>query len=224
MRIDVWVLRESLIHFLLLQGQFLKVIAGHGMRRMVLHVKAAAGDEMVVEFLLVFDGLDAKKDGAKSKRGDQENTDQFLLPDLRGPDGHGHGQTAHNQHNGVAGAQLDVKGIAANAKCGAECMAVYGGGQKKAAEEQDRRHQENPHAERSGFLLLLERLKMSVQIAGAMHSVLLFAIPRMASNCLQRRRGKPRPYKSTNRLHERARAAALLPPSQDRGGSENRRA
>src|SRR5882762_6686115 len=174
MRIDVWVLRESLIHFLLLQGQFLKVIAGHGMRRMVLHVKAEAGDEMVVEFLLVFDGLDAKKDGAKTKRGDQENTDQFLLPDLRGPDGHGHGQTAHNQHNGVAGAQHDVKGIAANAKSGAECMAVYGVGQKEAAEEQDFGDQEDPHAERSGFLLLLEGLKLSVQLSGAMHAVLLF--------------------------------------------------
>src|SRR6266478_6182480 len=168
------VLCESLIHFLLLQGQFLKVIAGHGMRRMVLHVKAEAGDEMVVEFLLVFDGLDAKKDGAKTKRGDQENTDQFLLPDLRGPDGHGHGQTAHNQHNGVAGAQHDVKGIAANAKSGAECMAVYGVGQKEAAEEQDFGDQEDPHAERSGFLLLLEGLKLSVQLSGAMHAVLLF--------------------------------------------------
>ena len=58
---------------------------------MVLHVKAAAGDQMVVELLLVFDALDAKKDGAKSQRGDQENTDPFLFADLSGSDGYGHG-------------------------------------------------------------------------------------------------------------------------------------
>jgi len=38
----------------------------------------------VVEFLLVFDGLDAKKNGAKTKRGDEENADELLFPDLRG--------------------------------------------------------------------------------------------------------------------------------------------
>ena len=72
------------------------------MRRVVPHVKAAAGNEMVVELLLVFDGFDAKKDCAETKRGDQENTNQFLLADLRGPYGHGHGQAAKDQHDGVA--------------------------------------------------------------------------------------------------------------------------
>src|SRR6266566_2359127 len=172
--VNVRVDGESLIHFLFLQGQFLKVIAGHGMRRMVLHVKAVAGDEMVVEFLLVFDGLDAKKDGAKTKRGDQENTDPFLLANLRGPDGHGHGQTAHNQHNGVAGAKCDVKSVTANAESGAESAAIDGVSEKHAAEEQDFRDEENPHAKRGGFLLLLEGLKLPVQIAGAMHAGLLF--------------------------------------------------
>src|SRR5258705_3848048 len=41
----------------------------------------------------------------------QENTDQFLFADLGRPYRHGHGQTAHDQHNGVAGAQGDVKSI-----------------------------------------------------------------------------------------------------------------
>src|SRR4029077_18168195 len=82
---------ESFIHFFFLQGQFLEVIAGHGMRRMVLHVKAVTGNQMMVELLLVLDGFDAKKDGAEAKRGNQENTDQLFLADLGGPDGHGHG-------------------------------------------------------------------------------------------------------------------------------------
>src|SRR3989442_3135268 len=49
-----------------------------------------------------------------------ENADQFLFTNLGRPDSHGHGQTAHNQHNGVAGAQGDVKSIAADAESGAE--------------------------------------------------------------------------------------------------------
>src|SRR5216683_4912389 len=139
---------------------------------------------MMVEFLLVFDGLDAKKDGAKNKRGDQENTDQFLLSDLRGPYGHGHGQTAHNQHNGVASAERYVERVAADAERRAEGSAIDGVGQEQAAEEQDFGDQENPHTERGGFLLLLERLKLSVQFAGAMHSVLLFLNQSMAwANC-----------------------------------------
>ncbi len=129
---------------------------------------------MVVELLLVFDRFDAKKDSAESKRGDQENGDEALFSDLGGPDGHGHGQTAHNQHDGVAGTELDIQRVAADAEGGAERAAVDGVSEEHAAEEQDFGDQENPHAERGGFLLLFERLKMSVQIAGAMHSVLLF--------------------------------------------------
>src|SRR5882724_1053310 len=132
------------------------------MRRMVLHVKTMAGNEMVVEFLLVFDALDAKKDGAKNQRGDQENTDQFLLADLSGPHGHGHGQTAHDEHDGVACSQRDIKRIAADTEGRAEGAAIDGVSEEHAAEEQDFGDQENPHAECGGFLLLLERLKMSV--------------------------------------------------------------
>ncbi len=197
------------------------------MRRMVLHVKAAAGDEMVVEFLLVFDGLDAKKDGTKSKGGDEENADELLLADLGRPDGHGHGQAAHDKDNGVAGAQFDVKSVAANAEGGAESAPIDGVSEEHAAEEQDFGKQEDPHAERGGFLLLLKGLKMSVQLSGAVHAVLLFAIQRMTCNYSQRGRDKPRPCKSAKRfshLHEQARAMALLLPSQDRGGSESRMA
>src|SRR5229473_4609952 len=164
------------------------------MRRMVLHVKAVARDEMVVELLLVLDRFDAKKDGAENKSGDQENTDQFLLADLRGPDSHGHGQTAHNQHNGVAGAQCDVKSVTANAESGAESAAIDGVSAEHAAEKQDFSDEENPHAERSGFLLLLERLKLFVQIAGAVHSVLLFLSQSLAWLGPRTGRTEVRPY------------------------------
>jgi len=52
----------------LFQGQFLKVVSRHGMRWMILHVEASAGDEMMVELLFVFDRFDAQKDSAETKR------------------------------------------------------------------------------------------------------------------------------------------------------------
>src|SRR6202521_4570878 len=224
-RIDVRIVRESLFDFFFLQSQFFWIIAGHGMRGVVLHVKAAARNEVVVELLLVFDSFDAKKDGTEAKGGDQENADQFLFTNLGRPDSHGHSQTAHNQHNGVAGAQGDVKSIAADAESGAEHAAIDGVSEEQATEEQDFGHQENPHAERGGFFLLLERLKLSVQIAGAVHSVLLFLSQRRAWLGPRTGRTEVRPYikiKVASRLPERARAAVLLPPNQDRGGSESR--
>src|SRR6266446_2015825 len=117
-----------------------------------------------------------------------------LFADLRGPHGHGHGQTAHNQHNGVAGAQFDVKSVTANAEGGAESAAINGVSEEHAPEKQDFSDEENPHAERSGFLLLLERLKLFVQIAGAMHSVLLFLSQSLAWLGPRTGRTEVRPY------------------------------
>src|SRR5258708_22684859 len=174
MEVDVRIGGERLINFRFFQRQFFQVIASHGMRRMVSHVKAAAGDEMMVELLFVFDRFDAKKGSSETKRSDQENADEALFSDLGGPDCHGHGQTAENEYDRVSSAQFNIECVTADTEGGAERAAVDGVGQEQAAEEQDFGDQENPHAERGGFLLLSERLKMSVQIAGAMHSVLLF--------------------------------------------------
>src|SRR5713226_1670584 len=71
--IDIRIALEGLLHFLFFPGQFFKVIGGGRMRGAITHVEAMAGNEMVVELLLVFDRFDAKKDSAESKRGDQEN-------------------------------------------------------------------------------------------------------------------------------------------------------
>src|SRR5713101_8175506 len=197
------------------------------MRRMILYVKVAARNQMMVELLLVFDGLHAKKNSAESKSSDQENTDQFLLAHLGGPDSHSHGQAAHDKDNGIAGAQFNVQRVAANAKSGAESTAIDGVGEEHAAEEQDFGDQENPHAERGGFLLLLERLKMSVQFSGAVHSVLLFLSQSMAWLRPLTGRTEVRPCtknKKPNHLHEPGQATALPPPNQGPGGSESRTA
>jgi hypothetical protein len=53
-------------------------------------------------------------------------------------------------------------------------VAIDGVGHEQAAEEENFGDQEYPHAERGGFLLLLERFEMAVQFSGAVHAVLLF--------------------------------------------------
>src|SRR3989442_15422149 len=55
-------------------------------------------------------------------------------------------------------------------------MPVDGVCQEQAAEEKNFGDQENPHSQRRSFLLLVQRLKLSVQLSGAVHSVLLFSV------------------------------------------------
>src|SRR5260221_5893864 len=57
-----------------------------------LKVEIPAGDVMLDVFFVILDALDAKKDGAEDKRGDEENRQQLCLADLGSPDGEGHGQ------------------------------------------------------------------------------------------------------------------------------------
>src|SRR5882672_3616229 len=52
-------------------------------------------------------------------------------------------------------------------------MAVDRVGEEDATEKENFLNQENPHAKRGGFLLLVQRLVLPVQLSGAMHSVLL---------------------------------------------------
>src|SRR5260370_34832025 len=118
------------------------------MRRMILYVKAAARNQMMVEFLLVFDGLHAKKNSAESKSGDQENPDQFLLAHRGGPDSHSHGQAAHDKDNGIAGAQFNFQRVSANAKSGAEITAIGGVREAHSAEKQNFSDQENHQTDR----------------------------------------------------------------------------
>jgi len=123
MRIDVWVLRRKPYPLPPSPGQFLKVIAGMD-AWMVLHVKAAAGDEMGDRFLLVFDGLDAKKNGAKSKRGDQENTDQFLLADCADQTAMAMVRLLISGTTVLPAPNVDVKSVAANAESGADAWRL----------------------------------------------------------------------------------------------------
>src|SRR5712664_1449352 len=108
MGVEVRVYLEGLLQLFFLCGNIFGVVSGRGMLTMVPDVECVARNQMVVELLFVFDDLNAKKDSAKSERGDQEKTDELYLADLRGPDRHGHGQAAHNQHHGIEATECQV--------------------------------------------------------------------------------------------------------------------
>ena len=78
--------------------------AGAGIVRAVVHVKAETGDVVLNEFVVVLDALDAEEDGAEDQGGNEEEGDELFLADLGGPDGHGHGEAAADQDDGIDGA------------------------------------------------------------------------------------------------------------------------
>src|SRR4030095_11443027 len=131
---------------------------------------------MVIEFLFVLDHLDAEEDAAQNQRQDQEACNSAFLAFLSRPYGHSHGEAAENQHHGVYGTEGEVQHVSANTECRRKRMAVDRVCQEQPAEEKNFGDQKDPHAQRRGFFLLLQRLKLSVQLSGAMHSVLLFSV------------------------------------------------
>src|SRR6266478_8739658 len=137
-------------------------------------IKTRAGNVVLFILGVIFDGLDAEKNGAKKQSQDKKECDELLFSDLGGPDRHGHGQAAGDEDDGVETAKFQVEALATFREDSGIGMTVDGIGQEHAAEKEDFGSQENPHAEGSRFFLLLHRLKMPVKFAGAMHAVLLF--------------------------------------------------
>src|ERR1700758_986374 len=125
---------------------------------------------MLDEFLIVLDALDAQKHAAKEQGSDKEDGDELFLSRLRSPNRHGHGETAGDQQDGVDGHQLQVDTLAGLGEHLRVSRTVYGVGHEQTAEEDHFGGEKNPHAERRGFTLLLERLVLAEQFSGSMHS------------------------------------------------------
>src|SRR5258707_8031507 len=83
--------------------------AGIGPR---LELEIQAGDVVLNIFVVILDGLDAKKDRAEDQSGDEEPGERFFPADLRGPDRHGHGQAAADEDDRVDGAPGESDGFA----------------------------------------------------------------------------------------------------------------
>src|SRR5580658_522639 len=85
-------------------------VGGHRSAR--LEAKIQAGNVMLDKFLVVFDALDAQEYAAENQGQDQKNRQQLFFTDLRGPYGHGHGQAAGDEHDGVDGTEREIDGAA----------------------------------------------------------------------------------------------------------------
>src|SRR5882724_13388520 len=70
-------------------------------------------------------------------------------------------------------------------------MAVDRVGEEDATEKENFLNQEDPHAERGGFLLLVQRLVLPKQLSGAMHSVLLQQVAVVAAPPIDRSKDRP---------------------------------
>jgi hypothetical protein len=75
-----------------------------------------------------------------------------------------HRQAAADQHDGVQAAQLDVELGAALGPCRRIPDPVQHVGRQEAAEEHDLLDDEDPHAKRGCFLLLLQRLEVMLEV------------------------------------------------------------
>src|SRR5262249_41370694 len=105
-----------------------------------------------------------------------------------------------NENDSVEEAQVQVQHVARDPERGRKGMPVDGIGEEQPAEEKNFGDQKDPHAQRGGFFLLLQRLKLSVQLSGAMHAVLLFLLSRQRHEAAALRqknlRSKDRGYKN----------------------------
>src|SRR6266404_7844900 len=135
-----------------------------------LELEIPTGNVVLDIFVVILDGLDAKKDGAEYESSDEEPGERFFPAGLRCPDSHGHGQAAANEDDGVDSAPGESDGFAGFTKNVRISGAVERVGHEQPAEEKNFGGQEDPHAQRSGFPLLLHRFVLSEQLSGAMHA------------------------------------------------------
>jgi hypothetical protein len=140
-----------------------------------LELEGKAGDVVLYVLGVILDRLHAEKDAAQDQREREKKSDELSLSNLSAPHGHGHGQAAGDQDHCIEAAKPQVQTLAALSEYARIGMPVNGVSEEEAAKEQNLGGQKDPHAESGRFLLLLHRLKMSVQFFRAMHSVLLFS-------------------------------------------------
>src|ERR1700740_1666499 len=175
MSVEVGIGGLSLGQFLALHFKFrgTQVVAPGRIIDAIGDIKIPAGNQVVMELLSVLDVLHAKENETEQDSEGEKNRDKLFLADLGGPYGHGHGEAAGQENHGIEAAQKEAEGVAAHGKRREVRVAVDGVGQHNAAEEHDFRHEEDPHSERGGALLLLQGLDFALHRSGAVHSALL---------------------------------------------------
>ena len=122
-----------------------------------------AWDNMLYEFLVVFDAFYTQKHAAKNHRRYQEKNERAPVTRLRGAHRKRHRETAAQQDHCVQRAQADVQDVASAFKRGKVEPAKDRIRGKHAAKKHDFRHQEDPYSQRIGVLLLFEVLELMCQ-------------------------------------------------------------
>ena len=113
-----------------------------------------AGNVVLVDLLLVLDGLDAKEGEAEDEGDDETQNERALLAHLGGPDAHGHGEAGSDEDGGVGCAPEDIQLVRCLDEGRVVPVAIDEVGGEQAAEEHDFGEQEEPHGEVGGVTLL----------------------------------------------------------------------
>jgi hypothetical protein len=111
----------------------------------------------------VLDRLDPQEGPAEEHRQDEEPDQELLLPDGGAMDGHRHRQAAADQDRGIDRAEREVHVQARVRETARVLPAVDRVREEEAAEKEDLRHEEDPHPERRGLLLLPHRVEVVLQ-------------------------------------------------------------
>src|SRR5262249_30301628 len=117
-------------------------------------------NQMMFEFLRIFNRLDPEENKAKDHRRAQKDNQPFPIALLGVVDGGSHREAAANQNQRIDEAELDVELVACNRKDVLICQPVNRICRKQPAEKQDFGRQEHPHAERTGLTLLLRIIEL----------------------------------------------------------------
>jgi hypothetical protein len=121
----------------------------------VIETERCAGYVALVEFLFVFDALDAEEGEAEKHGQDEAANHQGAPSGLSAPNGEHHGQAAADEDRRVRGAKAGLNRGAGGSEISKVQAAVNQIGAEQSAEEHDFGSQEDPHTEAGGIALLL---------------------------------------------------------------------
>src|SRR5450759_1850862 len=142
--------REKQLSFLRVHRDLLAVVV-----KGVGELEGGAGYVVLLEFFVVLETLDHQEGHAEQYGNDEVADKNFAAACLCCFHRQHNRNRTHDQHRGDKGSHLDAELLASGGEGVEVVEAVNEVGAEHAAEEHDFRHQEQPHAQRGGVLLLL---------------------------------------------------------------------
>ena len=125
--------------------------------------ECASRNQVVLEFIGIFDSLDSQKGQTEQHRKNEKSDQRLAVSDLRAMHRQRHRQTAADQYGRVHSAQGYVEVAAGIGESGRIERPVHDVGGKYPAEEHDLGDQKDPHSQRRCLVLLLETVEVMLQ-------------------------------------------------------------